>query len=125
MLWGFALLLFCGTLWLWANYLPLFILQIIIFSELHTGAYLHTPSNPPLPKKSWLNNHTSTLIIGKNRGGFRVLVCGVRDGERSEPKIFGNLLSIFTGGCQPLIYIHINRGQTYDLLIVTYHLLKI
>ena len=29
------------------------------------------------------------------------------------------------GGCQPLIHKHINRGLTYDLLIVIYHLLKI
>ena len=31
----------------------------------------------------------------------------------------------FIGGCQPLIYKLINRGLTYDLIIVIYHLLKI
>ena len=30
---------------------------------------------------------------------------------------------IFTGGCQPLIHKYINRGLTYGLLIVIYHLL--
>ena len=50
---------------------------------------------------------------------------GVRDGERSEPKYFGTPLSNFTRGCQLLFYKHINRGLTYDLLIVIYHLLKI
>ena len=42
-----------------------------------------------------------------SRGGFRVLVRGVRGGERSLVKIFG--------GCQPLIHKHINRGLTYDM----------
>ena len=67
------------------------------------------------------------------RGGFRVLARGVRDGERSELKIFGPPLWIFgpplQGGAnfyrggQPLILKHINIGLTYDLLIVIYHLL--
>ena len=67
------------------------------------------------------------ILASYFRGGFRVLVRGVRVGE---PKFFGNILKwagvpIFIGGCQPLIYKHINRGLTYDLLIVIYHLLKI
>ena len=34
-----------------------------------------------------------------SRGGFRVLIRGVRTGERSEPKFFGTLLAFFgTGG---------------------------
>ena len=68
------------------------------------------------------------------RGGFRVLVRGLRDGERSEPKFFGPPPVNFwpplaggcqfcTGGCQPLIHKHTNIGLTYDLLIVIYHLL--
>ena len=30
--------------------------------------------------------------------------------------------NFLSGGCQPLIYKHLNRGLTYDLLIVIYHL---
>ena len=61
------------------------------------------------------------------RGGYRVLVRGVRGDELSEAKFFGTPLSIFgifTGGWQPLIHKHINRGLTYDSLIVIYHLLS-
>ena len=37
----------------------------------------------------------------------------------------GECIIVKGGGYKPLNYKHINRGLTYDLLIVIYHLLKI
>ena len=76
-----------------------------------------------------LNTNLTTTFFRSIRGGFSVLVRGLADSERSEPKIFATPLWIFTTPCRgvatfnPLTYKHrADIWLTYCYIHFNFHL---